>query len=441
MTIVNKSEKKQNYYDKRPDLKENGPSKIKEHFNKGMTSFLIVLTCIVCYFAILRFSVISDIIGEFIGIISPIIYGGVIAYLLNPIVKKVEIYVSVFLKRYIKKEVVIQKISRCIGIIAAMTFAIALVVALLNMLVPELYKSIRDLVITLPDQISAWIEKIGDIQEENTTVNSILKNAVVQGSLALENWVKTDLLRQTNVIMASVTTGVLSVVNTITDFLIGIIVAVYVLFSKEQFLGQVRKTIYALMPARKANLTLHLMRKSNEIFGGFIIGKIIDSAIIGVLCFIGVSVLKMPYKLLISVIVGVTNVIPVFGPYIGAVPCTILIFLVDPMKGLYFLIFILLLQQLDGNVIGPTILGDSTGLSAFWVIFSIVVGGGLFGVFGMLVGVPSFAVIYYIAEMLITHKLEQKNLPTETEKYNDQSYVDDNGQYIVIEEKREEKGE
>lgn len=438
---MNKSEKKQNYYDKRPDLKENGPSKIKEHFNKGMTSFLIVLTCIVCYFAILRFSVISDIIGEFIGIISPIIYGGVIAYLLNPIVKKVEIYVSVFLKRYIKKEVVIQKISRCIGIIAAMTFAIALVVALLNMLVPELYKSIRDLVITLPDQISAWIEKIGDIQEENTTVNSILKNAVVQGSLALENWVKTDLLRQTNVIMASVTTGVLSVVNTITDFLIGIIVAVYVLFSKEQFLGQVRKTIYALMPARKANLTLHLMRKSNEIFGGFIIGKIIDSAIIGVLCFIGVSVLKMPYKLLISVIVGVTNVIPVFGPYIGAVPCTILIFLVDPMKGLYFLIFILLLQQLDGNVIGPTILGDSTGLSAFWVIFSIVVGGGLFGVFGMLVGVPSFAVIYYIAEMLITHKLEQKNLPTETEKYNDQSYVDDNGQYIVIEEKREEKGE
>ncbi len=441
MTIVDKSEKKQNYYDKRPDLKENGPSKIKEHFNKGMTAFLIVLTCIVCYFAILRFSVISDVFGRFLEIISPIIYGVVIAYLLNPIVKKVEIYVSRFLKRYIKKEALLQKTSRCIGIILAMTFAIALVVALVNMVVPELYKSIRDLVITLPDQISAWIEKIGDIQEENTTVNSIFKNAVVQGSLALENWVKTDLLRQTNVIMSSVTTGVLSVVNTITDFLIGIIVAIYVLFSKEQFLGQGRKTIYALLPARKANLTLHLMRKSNEIFGGFIIGKIIDSAIIGVLCFIGVSVLKMPYKLLISVIVGVTNVIPVFGPYIGAVPCTILIFLVDPMKGLYFLIFILLLQQLDGNVIGPTILGDSTGLSAFWVIFAIVVGGGLFGVFGMLVGVPSFAVIYYIAEMLITHKLEQKNLPTETEKYNERSYVDDNGQYIVIEEKREEKGE
>lgn len=438
---MDKSEKKQNYYDKRPDLKENGPSKIKEHFNKGMTAFLIVLTCIVCYFAILRFSVISDVFGRFLEIISPIIYGVVIAYLLNPIVKKVEIYVSRFLKRYIKKEALLQKTSRCIGIILAMTFAIALVVALVNMVVPELYKSIRDLVITLPDQISAWIEKIGDIQEENTTVNSIFKNAVVQGSLALENWVKTDLLRQTNVIMSSVTTGVLSVVNTITDFLIGIIVAIYVLFSKEQFLGQGRKTIYALLPARKANLTLHLMRKSNEIFGGFIIGKIIDSAIIGVLCFIGVSVLKMPYKLLISVIVGVTNVIPVFGPYIGAVPCTILIFLVDPMKGLYFLIFILLLQQLDGNVIGPTILGDSTGLSAFWVIFAIVVGGGLFGVFGMLVGVPSFAVIYYIAEMLITHKLEQKNLPTETEKYNERSYVDDNGQYIVIEEKREEKGE
>ena len=150
------------------------------------------------------------------------------------------------------------------------------------------------------------------------------------------------------------------------------------------------------------------MRKSNSIFGGFIIGKIIDSAIIGVLCFIGVSLLNMPYALLVSVFVGVTNVIPYFGPFIGAIPSAILIMIVDPMKGLYFIIFILLLQQLDGNIIGPTILGDSTGLSAFWVLFSILLFGGLFGVVGMIIGVPTFAVFYYVVKLFITQKLEEK---------------------------------
>ena len=171
-----------------------------------------------------------------------------------------------------------------------------------------------------------------------------------------------------------------------------------------------------------------------------IIGKIIDSAIIGVLCFIGLSILKMPYTLLVSVIVGVTNVIPVFGPYIGAIPSAILILLVDPMKGLYFIIFIFLLQQLDGNVIGPMILGDSTGLSAFWVMFAILIGGGLFGLVGMIVGVPTFAVIYYIIKMFIQQKLEQKKLPIETENYNEKNYVGEDGTFIVpTEDKKEEE--
>lgn len=431
---MEKASKKKNYYDKKPALGEKGTSKLREHFSKGMTAFLVVLTCIVCYFAFLRFSVISDLIEKIMEIVSPIIYGIVIAYLLNPIVKKVEKYVTLFLKRYIKKEETIKKASRTIGIFAALIFGVAVIVTLLNMVIPELYKSIKDLVITLPEQISSWIEEIGDIKEENSTIDTILKSGLVQASEALEHWMKTDLLRQTNALMASVTTGVINVVNAVMNFLIGLIVAVYVLFSKERFLGQCRKIIYAIMTPKRANLTLHIMRKSNEMFGGFIIGKIIDSAIIGVLCFIGVSILKMPYALLVSVIVGVTNVIPFFGPYIGAIPSALLILFVDPVKGLYFIIFILLLQQLDGNVIGPTILGDSTGLSAFWVVFSILVGGGLFGVVGMIVGVPSFAVIYYIADMFVSHKLEQKNLPTETEKYNDYNYVNDDGVFVISEE-------
>ena len=205
-------------------------------------------------------------------------------------------------------------------------------------------------------------------------------------------------------------------------------------------MGQCRKIVYAFNTPRRANIILHIASKTNKTFSGFIIGKIIDSAIIGVLCFIGLTILKMPYTLLVSVIVGVTNVIPVFGPYIGAIPSTILILLVDPMKGLYFVIFIFLLQQLDGNVIGPMILGDSTGLSAFWVMFAILIGGGLFGLGGMIVGVPTFAVIYYIIKMLIQQKLEQKNLPIETENYNEKNYVGEDGTFVVpTEEVNEEE--
>ena len=180
-------------------------------------------------------------------------------------------------------------------------------------------------------------------------------------------------------------------------------------------------------------MVLHITRKSNEIFGGFIIGKIIDSAIIGVLCFIGITILDMPYILLVSVIVGVTNVIPFFGPYIGAIPSTILIALADPLKGLYFLIFIIALQQLDGNVIGPKILGNSTGLSAFWVVFSILLGGGLFGFIGMIIGVPTFAVIYYIVKMVVEEKLKKKKLPPDTEHYGDVEYLEEDGEFTYLE--------
>ena len=164
-------------------------------------------------------------------------------------------------------------------------------------------------------------------------------------------------------------------------------------------------------------MIIHTARKSNEIFGGFISGKIIDSLIIGLLCYIGLVILNMPYTILVSVIVGVTNVIPFFGPYIGAVPSIIIIALDNPIKGLYFAIFILVLQQLDGNVIGPKILGDSTGLSPFWVVFAIIIGGGLFGFAGMLLGVPTFAVIYYIAGEAVGSRLKKRQLPTDTESY------------------------
>ena len=253
---------------------------------------------------------------------------------------------------------------------------------------------------------------------------------------------KTDLMEKVNLWMTQLTVGMIQMVREVFNFIIGIIVSIYVLFSKEKFQKQTKKLIYAVFRPGQANMILQIGGKSNEIFGGFIIGKIIDSLIIGVICFIGLSILNMPYTMLVSVIVGVTNVIPFFGPYIGAIPSTILIALEDPMKGVYFLIFILVLQQFDGNILGPKILGNSTGLSAFWVVTSILLGGGLFGFVGMVMGVPTFAVIYYIVDMILDNKLKKKKLPVRSDSYDEWSYVDSSGEYIHSEEiksKAEEK--
>ncbi len=423
---MEKGREKKNPYEEQPDFSNGEKSKIMQHFAKGMTAFLVVAASVVFYFAFLRFDRIYAVVSKIWQILLPIIYGLAFAYLLNPMVN--------FVEQKLNKIKRMQKFSRIIGIFAALLVVIAIVVALCNMLLPELYNSVRNLVLTIPGQIDDFLTWLNKIFVDNTTLDMMFKSAVQQGGDMLENWLQTDLLKQTNDLVIGVTGGVVSVVGGIADILIGLIISVYVLYSKEKFAKQSKKLIYACMKTRRANIVLHIGKKAHAIFGGFLVGKIIDSGIIGVLCFIGLTILKMPYALLISVIVGVTNIIPFFGPFIGAIPSAILILLTDPMKGLYFLIFILVLQQVDGNIIGPKILGESTGLSAFWVIFSILLGGGLFGFVGMIMGVPTFALFYYIVQTLVEQKLKKKKLPAETDCYTYNSYVDDNGIYRKAEE-------
>ena len=270
---------------------------------------------------------------------------------------------------------------------------------------------------TLPGQISDMVTKIISIQKDTSPAGVMARNLLEKGSDALQNWIKQDLLTKVNEVMSNLTVGIINFVSEILNFLIGLIVSVYILFSKETFSAQSKKIVYAVFRTDHANMILHLTKKSNEIFGGFIIGKIIDSMIIGVLCFFGLTILKIPYILLISVIVGVTNVIPFFGPFLGAIPSFFLILLVDPIQSLYFLLFVLALQQLDGNVIGPKILGESTGLSSLWVIIAILVGGSFFGVAGMFFGVPVCACLYSLVAFLVDRRLAEKDLPVETEHY------------------------
>lgn len=415
-----------------------GPSKLRQSFGRGLTFFLVVAACITLYFAFLRLDSILDAAKLIIEILKPIIYGFAIAYLLNPIVKITDRHLLPVLKKRMKKQKVASKVSRGMGIIVALLVMFAIITALLNMLIPELFKSVKNLMETLPEQMNSGIQTLSDLQQDKSTMGMLLGNILNHASENLQNWIQTDLLRQMNVWMTNITTGAINVLSEVFNFLVGCIISVYMLFSKELFAAQCKKILYAVMSTDHANMTLHITRKSNEIFGGFIIGKIIDSGIIGVLCFLGLTILDMPYILLVSVIVGVTNVIPFFGPYIGAIPSAILIALADPIKGIYFLIFILALQQLDGNVIGPKILGDSTGLSAFWVVFSILLGGGLFGFVGMIAGVPTFAVIYYIFKMVIEQKLEKKRMPMETESYGEVEYLDENGEFQYLKDDAKE---
>ncbi len=426
------------FYSQRPIFGNKGPSVLRQRFSRGMTFFLVIAASIVFYFALLRLPHLSEAMKKIYHVLKPVLYGCVIAFLLNPIVKLVEKNLRPFLMGKMKNKKRAHGIARGTGIFVAVAVMLFIVFTLFNMMIPELYRSIRDMILTVPSQLTSLVNQITEMNTKDTTISQLMNSILKESTDYIQKWMRSDLLAQINILMSNLTVGVINVISELFNAILGIIISVYILFSKEVFAKQAKKIIYALFNTSHANLILHLTIKSNYIFGGFLIGKIIDSAIIGVICFAGLSILNMPYTLLVSVIVGVTNVIPFFGPYIGAVPSAILILLADPQKGIYFIIFIILLQQLDGNIIGPKILGDYTGLSVFWVVFAILLGGGLFGFAGMILGVPTFAVIYYVVQMLIENKLSRKNLPTQTEAYGSDSFVNAQGQYVKITNEKQE---
>ena len=249
--------------------------------------------------------------------------------------------------------------------------------------------------------------------------------ATGKASDSLLDWAKTALLPSMGKVVTSLTTGIYAVLRGILDVLIGFVVACYVLSNMELFLAKAKMVLYSIFPLRSSKRILKAIRFTDTAFMSFISGKVIDSAIIGVICYICCAIMRMPYVVLVSVVVGVTNIIPVFGPFIGAVPTALIILLDSPMKCLIYVIFILVLQQIDGNIIGPKILGSSTGINGFWIMFAILLGGGLFGFIGMLLGVPVFVVIYAGLEKLVNNGLKKRGLQTETAEYMNLDYIDD----------------
>lgn len=390
---------------------------IRPYLAIGLTAFLVITGAIAFYFLMYRYTGVTKFIGQITMILRPITIGLVIAYLMTPIVNFEERHLLPLAQKKMKNPEKADKLVRVVSVFGALLFFVLFIGILLLMVIPELYKSINGLIITLPKQVNSFMDWLNAYVSSDSKISGYLEIGLKNGTEFFENWAKSDFLPQAKNIMAGVTTGVINAVKIVFNVAIGIIISIYVLMSKEEFIGQSKKLVYALLPGKSANAVIHTVHKSNEIFGGFISGKIIDSLIIGILCFICLYFMKMPYALLVSVIVGVTNVIPFFGPYLGAVPSAILIMLANPLQGVYFIIFILILQQVDGNIIGPAILGESTGLSSFWVVFAILVGGGLFGILGMIIGVPAFAVMFYVLRKTINYILRRKHLPESSTHY------------------------
>ena len=371
------------------DQEKNQNKQVFKHTLVQASAFLVVILCaILFFFVIFSYSTWTGKLAYLVSGLKSIIIGIAIAYLLNPIVNGLEKRLRKLIKNP-KNEAKTNAALRAFSAIAVVLFAVIIAGFLLYAILPQVMISISSLIRNFP----YYVDEITDLIKSNRQLQSFLDNVLTNATEVISKWLNENVLQNIQSYVTLAASGVVSVITVLADVLVGLIISVYVLCSTETFVGQAKKIVYALFNKRHAKMILDTMRKSNEIFGGFISGKLLDSLIIGVLCFLGLTALHMPYIALVSVIVGVTNVIPFFGPYIGMIPSTILVMLVDFKKGVIVLIFIIILQQIDGNVIGPKILGKSTGLSAFWVVFSVMFFGKLWGIFGMLIGVPVFGVI------------------------------------------------
>jgi Predicted permease len=408
----------------------------KDDIKKGL--ILAGSLCIVVVFYILigKIGALFAAFGKLFKAMSSIIIGCIIAFLLNPLMNLIQKGVKKIYKKLFKKwnEKKLYKVSKITSVTITMLSFVALIVCLMLILIPEL----RDSVVkftenfgTYTNNVQNWANKLlHNYPQLEQVVNTNLDNFEVM----LTDLINKKLIPNMDTIVIYVSSGIMSGVKIITDIIIGMIVAVYLLLSKDVLMAQGKKLIYAVFDKKRGNVVLHGFSYVNSVFGGFLNGKIVDSVIIGLICSIVLNILDMPYSTLISVIIGVTNIIPFFGPIIGAIPSGVLVLVDNPKKFLVFLIFVIILQQFDGNVLGPLILGDSTGLSGLWVLFAILVGGNLFGFPGMILGVPVFACFYTLATILLRNGLNKRGLNNSTEYFMEMHGFTEDGRPISSDE-------
>lgn len=407
----------------------------RSYFAVGLTAFAVIAASLLLFFLLFHMKEVSGFLGTLGVILRPIFMGAVIAFLLLPVHRTILKFLMAMTTEKRKADRRNVSFLNFVAIILSLLLALFLIYLLLAMVIPQVYESIVGLVQSIPDYIEVVQGWLQTFFEDNPEIQAAVMSVYNSAAASLEQWLNADILPnlesvsttfqwvRTTIwpnftgVMAGVSGVLLGFLVLVKDLLIAVIVSVYLLARKDTFAAQSKKIVYSLFRTDIADLLVDEVRNAYKIMSGFINGKLVDSLIIGAICFLCCTLFKFPYPALVATIVGVTNIIPFFGPFIGAVPCGLLIFLVSPLQAVYFAIFIVVLQQFDGNILGPKILGETTGLASFWVLFSILLFGGLFGFGGMVLGVPVFAMIYSVVSRTVAHGLRARNLPVDTEEY------------------------
>ncbi|MCR5227927.1 MAG: AI-2E family transporter [Eubacterium sp.] len=390
--------------------------------------------CIVVLFFLFigKFSSVIIVVRKLFSAMTPIIIGFVIAFLLNPLVNHLRKSLKSDFTKMLKKtkEASIAKAADALAVTLSVLLFLLVITALLWILIPQLYDSVQNLYNNFDTYVSNVENMVNKLIKNYPDLVSMVNNYMDDIEESIKQVLTDKLLPNMNNIVVAISSGVFGGLKMIMNFFIGIIAAIYILASKDKFSAQMKKIIYSLFDKNKGNAILSTIDYIDAVFSGFIGGKLLDSFIVGAICFIFCKLVNMPYAVLISVIVGATNIIPFFGPFIGAIPSAVLVLVESPKMCIVFIIFILVLQQVDGNIIGPLILADSTGLSSFWVLFAILVGGNLFGFVGMVLGVPTFACIYTFMTRRLKDNLNKRGLENNTDYFVALRGFDENGEPI-----------
>ena len=377
---------------------------MKRYLKIGITGAAILASGILCAFVLFKMPVIISVLKGITEILKPFLYGVVFAYLLAPLCNKIE---EKLFQIFPKAKTKARRFICFIAIVISLCVAIAVIWLIIMMIIPQVWDSVMQIIQMVPQKlivVNNWIEHMLENQPE---LQAYFEEFSSQAESNIDSLLNVDTIQKVQSIINSLSVQLFGVLGVVKNIFLGLLISAYLLGSRKLFGAQAGLILHGVFSDKWAKIIEEEIRYTDKMFNGFLVGKIIDSAIIGLLCFAGTSIMGFEAPAFISVIIGITNIIPFFGPFIGAIPCGLLLLLENPMHCLYFIIFIFVLQQLDGNVIGPKILGNTTGVSSFWVLFAILLFGGMWGVVGMVIGVPLFAVIYDIIRKLVYRGLRK----------------------------------
>lgn len=400
-------------------------SKYQSYIYASISSLIVIILAILFWFVINKFEVINVFFLKISKILRPIAYGAVLAFLFTPLYNKLFKILNKLFLNFKFSQISSYKWAKRISLFSCLLALLLSIYIFTLLIIPQLINSIRSMVQTLPDDVEKISGKIRIFLEAYPEISEYLTNNILEFDVQLTSLVKSTVLPNLNIYISNLSTGFISFFRQVFNVVIGVIVMIYLLSIKTTLSAQIKRIIYSVFSIKVANVIVEETRYIKKVFSQFIVGKLIDSAIIACINYIFMSLFNMEYALLISVIVGITNIVPFFGPFIGAIPSIFILAIDSPMSAVQFMVWILILQQVDGNIIGPKILGQTTGLPSFFILFSILLFGGLFGIVGMIIGVPTFAIIYRFLARQSAYFLKKKNLSIRSSDYINLAYIDE----------------